>query len=137
MAATARASAGEDKTAVIELASKIEDNASMMKQIEGQQRQLEIEIRRAAFTAAHLNELPENATTYRSLGKSYVHSICIQRMLRMLIVSCMNLYSCAGTFFNQRTRFLQNWRRLSRSKTLKLRNSRDQKNKCLKFKKVC
>lgn len=62
----------EDRTALLELTSKIQENASMMKQMEGQQRQLEMEIRRAAYTAAHLNELPEDATTYRSLGKSYL-----------------------------------------------------------------
>jgi len=62
----------EDGTALLELTSKIQQNAAMVKQIEGQQRQLEIEIRRAAITAAHLSELPEDATTYKSLGKAYL-----------------------------------------------------------------
>jgi len=41
-----------------------------MIQAESQKRQLELEIRRAAFTAAHLSELPEDAAMYRSIGKA-------------------------------------------------------------------
>lgn len=73
MAAKSRPLGGEeDRSALLELTSKIQNNTLMMKQVEGQQRQLELEIRRAAFTAAHLQELPEDTTTYRSLGKAYL-----------------------------------------------------------------
>ena len=41
-------------------------------QLESQKRQNEIMLRRAAFTAAHLDELPDNVATYRSIGKAWV-----------------------------------------------------------------
>jgi hypothetical protein len=41
-------------------------------QVDAQRRQLENEIRRAAFTAAHLDELPDTVSTYHSVGKAYV-----------------------------------------------------------------
>jgi prefoldin subunit 1 len=40
-------------------------------QLESQKRANEINLRRAAFTASHLDELPENVATYRSIGKAY------------------------------------------------------------------
>jgi hypothetical protein len=40
--------------------------------VDAQRRQLENEIRRAAFTAAHLDELPDTVSTYHSVGKAYV-----------------------------------------------------------------
>jgi chaperonin cofactor prefoldin len=42
----------------------------VMQQIEHQRRQNEIKLRRAAFTAAHLDELPQTAVMYRSVGKA-------------------------------------------------------------------
>lgn len=39
-------------------------------QLEGQKRSVEAGLRRAAFTAAQLDELPEHARTYRSVGKA-------------------------------------------------------------------
>lgn len=39
-------------------------------QLEGQKRSVEAGLRRAAFTAAQLDELPEDARTYRSVGKA-------------------------------------------------------------------
>lgn len=41
-------------------------------QLESQKRQNEINLRRAAFTASHLDELPDNVATYHSIGKAYV-----------------------------------------------------------------
>jgi chaperonin cofactor prefoldin len=40
-------------------------------QLESQKRQNEITLRRAAFTASHLDELPDDVATYRSIGKAY------------------------------------------------------------------
>lgn len=36
-----------------------------------------MEIRRAAFTAAHLDELPEGVPTYMAVGKAYVLLCCV------------------------------------------------------------
>ena len=39
-------------------------------QIESQRRQVEMALRRAAFTAAQLDDLPDDTRTYRSVGKA-------------------------------------------------------------------
>jgi hypothetical protein len=41
-------------------------------QVEAQRRQAEVTLRRAAYTAAHLSELPDDVRTYASVGKAYV-----------------------------------------------------------------
>lgn len=39
-------------------------------QLESQKRQNELTLRRAAFTAAYLNEMPDTLRTYRPVGKA-------------------------------------------------------------------
>jgi hypothetical protein len=39
-------------------------------QLESQRRHNEVTLRRAAFTAQHLNELPDDVKTYTSVGKA-------------------------------------------------------------------
>ncbi|KAI8104368.1 hypothetical protein M9434_002926 [Picochlorum sp. BPE23] len=69
---TSLKSGDEDSKEVIELSRKLQENSARLKQLEGQKRQLEVEIRRAAFTAAHLDELPEDVATYMAVGKAYL-----------------------------------------------------------------
>ena len=43
---------------------------ALLAQLESQRRTSEAALRRAAFTAAQLDELPEDVATYRSVGKA-------------------------------------------------------------------
>ena len=43
---------------------------SPLPQLESQKRMVESTLRRAAFTAAQLDEMPEDVATYRSVGKA-------------------------------------------------------------------
>ncbi len=62
--------------AVLELSQKLQENATKLKILDGQKRALETDIRRAVITAHHLNEVKDDAVTYRSVGKAYM---CVER----------------------------------------------------------
>eukprot|EP00890_Picochlorum_soloecismus_P003998 jgi/Picsp_1/459/NSC_00457-R1_prefoldin-related ke2-like protein len=67
------ATSTEDKRdALVELSQKTNEHSSRLRQAESQKRQLEIEIRRAAFTAAHLQTMADSTVTYTSVGKAYL-----------------------------------------------------------------
>ncbi|KAI7843153.1 hypothetical protein COHA_003324 [Chlorella ohadii] len=64
--------ADEEKHHVVRtLKREYDENASKLRQLESQKRMVESTLRRAAFTAAQLDEMPQDVATYRSVGKAY------------------------------------------------------------------
>ncbi|KAL4436924.1 hypothetical protein ABPG75_004063 [Micractinium tetrahymenae] len=64
--------ADEEKHQLIRsLKREFDAKQAQLRNVEAQRRTVEAQLRRAAYTAAQLDELPENVGTYRAVGKAY------------------------------------------------------------------
>ncbi|KAL4430589.1 hypothetical protein ABPG77_005829 [Micractinium sp. CCAP 211/92] len=64
--------ADEDKHQLIRsLKREFDAKQAQLRNVDVQRRTVEAQLRRAAYTAAQLDELPENVGTYRAVGKAY------------------------------------------------------------------
>ncbi|EFN55572.1 hypothetical protein CHLNCDRAFT_134062 [Chlorella variabilis] len=53
------------------LKQEYDEKQARLRNLEQQKRAVEASLRRAAFTAAQLDEMPEDVRTYRAVGKAY------------------------------------------------------------------
>lgn len=71
-ACTSSSMADEEKHQLIRsLKREFDAKQSQLRNVEQQRRTVEAQLRRAAYTAAQLDELPDSVQTYRAVGKAY------------------------------------------------------------------
>ncbi|KAL4858182.1 hypothetical protein ACK3TF_001674 [Chlorella vulgaris] len=62
----------EEKRQVVRtLKQEFDEKQGRLRNLEQQKRSIEATLRRAAFTAAQLDDMPDDVRTYRSVGKAY------------------------------------------------------------------